>query len=73
MNEEKLLSITKKGLFLKSTLLSMAVLGVVLTKPVTGAVQSGAHKICQLSMKTAAQCQPLCYSGKAGVRSHNMG
>jgi hypothetical protein len=73
MNEEKLLSITKKGLFLKSALLSMAVLGIVLTKPVAGAVQTGAHKICQLSMKSNELCQAHLHNSISGVKSYNMG
>ncbi len=72
MNEEKLFSVIKKGLFLKSTLLSVAVLGIVLAQPVTGAVLSGAHKVCQLSMKSAVRCQSLC-SDDRSMRVHNVG
>lgn len=73
MNEEKLLSITTKSLFLKTTLLSVAVFGIVLANPVTGAVQSGAHKICQLSMGSAERCQPLCVRHTSGMKVQNIG
>lgn len=68
MNEEKMLSITKKGLFLKSILLSVAVFGVVLAHPVTGALLSGAHKVCQVSMNSAERCQTLCYGNGSGAK-----
>ena len=60
MNDEKVLSITKKGLFVKSTLLSIVVLGIVLAKPVTVTVAAGAHKICQITMKSVEQCEKVC-------------
>lgn len=73
MNEERLLSIIKKSLFLKSMLLSVAVFGIVLANPVTGAVLSGAHRICQLSMKSAERCQTLCYGNHMGAKGHTVG
>lgn len=73
MKDEKLLSITQKSLFLKSALLSMAVIGIVLAQPVTSAVQSGAHRICQLSMKSVVRCQAFCYDNNPGARAHNLG
>jgi hypothetical protein len=60
MNESRILSITKRGLFVKSALLSTAIFGIVLARPVTGTVIDGAHKICQLTMKTMGQCEKLC-------------
>ena len=67
MNEERMLSITKKSLFLKSMLLSVAVFGVVLAHPLTGAVMSGAHKVCQWGMRSAERCQNLCDGDMPGT------
>lgn len=56
MNEERIVAFVKKGLFCKSAILSIAVLGIVLAKPVTGTVVSGAHQICQFTMKSVEPC-----------------
>lgn len=72
MNEVKLLSFTKWGLFLKTTLLSVTVVGLLLTNPVSSAVLSGAHRVCQLSMKSAERCQTLC-DGSMGAQGHKIG
>lgn len=60
MNEERILDFVKKSLFLKSAILSIAVLGVVLAKPVTGTVVSEAHQICQFTMKSVERCETIC-------------
>jgi hypothetical protein len=60
MNDERIFAYVKRGLFLKSAILSIVVLGLVLANPVTGAVVSGAHQICQFTMKSVERCETSC-------------
>ena len=60
MKEERMFAIVQKSLFLKSAILSIAVLGLSLAKPVTSTLASGAHQICQFTMKSAERCETIC-------------
>jgi hypothetical protein len=60
MNEERTFAFVQKGLFLKSAVLSIAVLGIVLAQPATNTVISGAHRICQFTMKSIERCESIC-------------
>lgn len=56
MHEKRVFALVQKGLFLKSAILSLAVIGIVLAKPVTAIVVSGAQQISQVTMKAVARC-----------------
>jgi len=60
MKEERMFAIVQNSLFLKSAILSIAVLGIVLAKPVTNTLVAGAHQICQFTMKSIEQCETIC-------------
>jgi len=60
MKEESIFAIVQKGLFVKSAILSIAVLGLILAKPVTNTLASGAHQICQFTMKSVERCETIC-------------
>ena len=55
MKEERIFAIVQKSLFLKSAILSIAVLGLILAKPVTNTLVAGAHQICQFTMESIEQ------------------